>query len=224
MPSLKGLVDLMLFRPPEPLPAAPEAPAPVVVAPAPVAPAPVAPPAPPVDTGTESDPKTRRTRLTPALVACISAACVVAAPLTQKWEGKKNRAYYDPAHIPTVCWGHTGKEVHVGMLWTDGQCHDVFTKDQQRLAIGAARCTPSAVIRNKFMMGSVVDFSFNGGPGLYCKSSMMRYFWQGNYAHGCAGYTQYIYATDKRTGKKIVLKGLVSRRDDERAMCMRGVK
>lgn len=168
--------------------------------------------------------KTRRTKLTPALVVCLSAAVASSAPVTQKWEGMRHRAYYDPAHIPTVCWGHTGKDVRVGMWWTDNQCHLVFTQDQERLAIVAARCTPTPVIRNKYMMGSVVDFSFNGGPGLYCKSEMMRQFWTAHYTKACIGYTKYVYATDRRTGTKIVLKGLVSRRDDEMALCMKGVR
>ena len=81
------------------------------------------------------------------------------------------------------------------------------------------------------MMGSVIDFAFNGGPALYCKSSMMRNFWTGNYAAGCQAYMLYIYQIDRRFNppKKLILRGFydpakgTGRRVDERDACLKGL-
>src|SRR3546814_3539221 len=53
----------------------------------------------------------------------IAAAGLGAAlALVVQFEGKVNRAYLDPVGKPTICYGHTGPEVHLSMVATDEQC------------------------------------------------------------------------------------------------------
>ncbi len=43
-------------------------------------------------------------------------------------EGKRNEAYLDTAEPPvwTIGYGHTGPEVHEGLVWTDEQVEEAF--------------------------------------------------------------------------------------------------
>lgn len=157
------------------------------------------------------------------LMPFVIAACAVAAPLTMSSEGKKNTGYLDPSRIPTICFGHTGPEVRVGAWWSDGTCKDVFTKDQQRLAVAALQCTPDEVVKNRYVFGSVVDFTFNGGAGLYCRSSMARDFGAGHYAAGCRDFLKYRFSRNRATGRMVELPGLKIRRGKEAETCMKGI-
>lgn len=44
-------------------------------------------------------------------------------------EGKRNSAYNDTLGIPTIGVGHTGPEVHLGLVWTDDQVNAALDAD-----------------------------------------------------------------------------------------------
>lgn len=49
--------------------------------------------------------------------------------LIKKWETCKLQAYLDLRGIPTIGWGHTGPEVHLGLTWTQAQADSAFLSD-----------------------------------------------------------------------------------------------
>ena len=44
-------------------------------------------------------------------------------------EGLSHTAYLDTLSIPTIGIGHTGPEVHLGLVWTDDQIAAAFERD-----------------------------------------------------------------------------------------------
>jgi GH24 family phage-related lysozyme (muramidase) len=47
-------------------------------------------------------------------------------------EAKRNKAYLDSVGVPTIGVGHTGPEVHMGLVWTDDEVKAAFAQDIQR--------------------------------------------------------------------------------------------
>lgn len=157
------------------------------------------------------------------IAAGIAAACLVAAPLATNWEGYAARVYNDPAHIPTYCYGET-TNVDPSRIYSKSMCADLLrTRMAQDYAPRVARCAPG-IVGNRFVFGALIDASYNAGWAAVCKSRMVASINAGQLRAGCEGFAGwYVTARDRRTGQRIQLKGLVSRRLDERAVCLRGV-
>lgn len=49
--------------------------------------------------------------------------------LTEQDEGMRLEAYQDSGGVWTIGIGHTGPEVHEGLVWTREQCIVAFQKD-----------------------------------------------------------------------------------------------
>jgi hypothetical protein len=83
------------------------------------------------------------------------------------------------------------------------------------------QCVPAFVdIDRRFAFGALLDASYNAGWAAACKSRMAVSFRAGDWAQGCAGFKGwYVTARKRTTGQRIMLKGLVRRRDAEAATC-----
>ena len=97
-----------------------------------------------------------------------------ASDLIKSFEGCKLTAYLDTVANPpvwTIGWGHTGKEVHEALVWTQGQAdeqleHDILAADLLLSAYspGLAGGTLEAL----------TDFVFNLGIGNYRTSTLCK--------------------------------------------------
>lgn len=150
--------------------------------------------------------------LTP--LAMVAAACTMAAPLTMASEGQRNVGYLDPVGIVTDCLGHTGKGAVLGKRYTDAECQTQFKIDQLDHGWMVAACIPASTPLGA--RAAFTDFAFNGGGGLFCKSSMARLATAGDLAGACKALDLYVYAGHR------VLPGLVTRRRRERELCETG--
>lgn len=76
-------------------------------------------------------------------------------------EAVRYKAYLDSKGIPTIGIGHTGPEVHLGLVWTDAQVRDTFARDIVRFehAVTAAVTVPL----KPHQFDALVSFSFNCG-------------------------------------------------------------
>lgn len=147
--------------------------------------------------------------------AAILMAAAMAAPLTLISEGLVTKTYADPVGIPTVCFGHTGVDVKPGQTFTREQCEVLAVMDLAKHGAEADKCLTRPVpieVRAAF-----TDFTFNGGGGLFCKSSMARKANAGDLGGACAALSLYVYAKGRP------LPGLVKRRKAERELCERGL-
>jgi lysozyme len=52
-----------------------------------------------------------------------------ALAMTENDEGLRLEAYQDSGGVWTIGWGHTGPEVHAGLVWTREQCVEALQSD-----------------------------------------------------------------------------------------------
>lgn len=86
-------------------------------------------------------------------------------------EGKRNKAYPDSGGIWTIGIGHTGPEVHEGLVWTDEQVAAAFNKDSAWVK-GCAALVNHEIAQNQF--DALFSFIFNIGGGQWGSSTLLR--------------------------------------------------
>lgn len=139
------------------------------------------------------------------------------------------KAYLDVAGIATACDGiirHKGKPVRIGDVFTEDQCTGLLERELVKHAEGVMRCTPA--FRNHPDLEAIaptvaatVSFTYNIGIGGYCGSTAARAFNAGNWRHACDRFLPWNKA---RVGGRLVpVRGLILRRQRERALCLRGL-
>lgn len=93
-------------------------------------------------------------------------------------EGKRNKAYKDTKGIWTIGVGHTGPEVHSGLVWTDQQIMDAFEHDV-KWAEDAVNQVKGELNTNMF--DALVSFTFNVGKKAFLTSTMKRFLDKSDY-------------------------------------------
>lgn len=146
--------------------------------------------------------------------AGIAAAAVlaIASPFVAVKEGLVHMAYEDVVGVPTICYGHTGPEVRLGLRYTDAQCKAVLSQDLIEHAERLDRCITRAV--TPYEGAAILSWGFNIGTGAACRSTLVRKLNAGAPAsEWCAELDKWVYAGGFKLG------GLVKRRGAERALC-----
>lgn len=136
--------------------------------------------------------------------------------LVKASEGCQLRTYLDAVGVPTIGWGHTGKEVKEGLQWTLAQAEAQLAADLQ------IACEHMLVlVKVSLTQGqcdALTDFTFNMGAGNLKTSSLLRQLNAGNYD----AVPQCLYRVDEDGGQHgwiyaggKILPGLVTRRQKE---------
>lgn len=89
----------------------------------------------------------------------------------QAYEGCRLKAYVCPAGVPTIGYGHTGKEVKMGMTITQSQADSLFIKDMEPFEAWVSREFPKAT---QGQFDALVSFAYNCGTGNLAKSTLYR--------------------------------------------------
>lgn len=170
-----------------------------------------------------------------ALVASVAmaqtserATMAVLVPLVEKWEGEHrcadeaalHCAYLDIVGVPTICFGET-QGVKIGDRATDAQCrrmlrdrlsqdfraglHGYFSHETRK-----SRLTP-------FRDAAYISLAYNVGIRGAGRSTATRRLNAGDIKGGCAALGWW----NKAGGR--VVGGLVNRRAEEVALCLRGL-
>lgn len=164
------------------------------------------------------------------LAAAIAAGVAVAVPIAAKWEGYAPKTYKDPAGIPTWCFGETEKlKKDPSYIYSKSECMGLL-RDRMKAdyAPRIAACIPEVAQGdrpNEF--GALIDASYNAGWAGVCKSPMKTDIRTGNWVTACNRLPSWYVTAQrrvngKRVGKPFLLKGLVSRRNDEKKVCLTG--
>lgn len=152
------------------------------------------------------------------LIASVAALGVVMGAVgvssLKEHEGKRNKAYLDPVGIPTICYGHTGPDVRMGMSLSDKQCEELLIKDLWVHDRAMHRCVKIEMTRGQH--DAVLDTFFNVGPGKMCKSTLVRKLNAGDFSGAYREFPKWKYAAGK------ALPGLVRRRKDAQEMFLSG--
>ena len=144
-------------------------------------------------------------------------------------EGVRLKPYRCPAKLWTIGVGHVidpnhGKlkiEDRAGLpcppgwdrTFTMEEVDAILAKDLERFERGVLRYCPAAGTRQSWL-DALVSFSFNVGLGTLQRSTLRQKFNRQDYAGAADELLKYTKAGGK------VLKGLVNRRNDERALFM----
>ena len=152
--------------------------------------------------------------------AATAAAIYIAAPLIELVEGVENKPYMDIAGIPTVCSGITGPDVVWGKAYSNRECRNLLEKHIQIHAkyVQDAVTYPIAPQTR----AALISFSYNVGGSAMRKSTAVKLINQGKIEQGCKALWMWNKATVN--GKKVVVKGLVNRRNEEIKLCLSGLQ
>lgn len=125
-------------------------------------------------------------------------------------EGKRNQAYLDTADPPvwTIGYGHTGPEVHEGLVWTDVQIEEAFAKDLQRFEDAVTDSVHVDLTQNQY--DALVSFTYNVGIGAEAHSTLVRYINAGDMDGAAAQFDRWHIPpsiTSRRNGEREQFKG-----------------
>jgi len=132
--------------------------------------------------------------------------------LVAPWEGKVNKVYLDPVNILTSCFGHTGSELKIGQHFTDDQCYEQLAEDLVEAQADVHNLVKVPI--NTYQEAALISFAYNVGGPKFAKSTMLKKFNSKDYEGGCEELMRWVYADGKK------LNGLVSRRTDEKKVCL----
>jgi lysozyme len=127
--------------------------------------------------------------------------------LTKQFEGLRLTAYQDQVGVWTVGYGHTGSEVHGGLVITQDQADILLHSD----VAGAVACVNRAVTANIFQshFDALVDFVFNLGCGRLLGSTLLRHVNAGEFDLAAPQFLLWDHAGG------VVVQGLLKRRQAE---------
>lgn len=151
--------------------------------------------------------------------AAIAAASILATVLWPQQEGSSLVAYQDSIGVWTICQGDT-QGVRPGMVETPAGC-----KARLQATVGGSIAAVDELVPGVTLtVGQYVayaDFIGNAGKGNFASSSMRRYAMQGRLADSCDALLLWVYAGGRDCrDPKSNCRGIVARRQTERAYCM----
>jgi lysozyme len=130
--------------------------------------------------------------------------------LTKKFEGLRLTAYQDQVGVWTIGYGHTGREVHGGMVITEDQADVLLHSD----IAAAVACVNRAVTANvsQCHFDALVDFVFNLGCARLLGSTLLRHVNAGDFNLAAPQFLLWDHAGG------VVVQGLLLRRQAEMAI------
>ena len=141
------------------------------------------------------------------------SALAHAMALVKRWEGCRLSAYPDPGTGGdpwTIGYGATGPGIRQGVTWTQAQADDRLALDVERFMRGVRGALTRPASDSE--LGAMTSLAYNIGMGAFRGSTLLRRFNAGDKAGAAMEFPRW----NKAGGR--VMKGLVSRRADERAV------
>lgn len=190
---IKGFFSPHRTLKPPPTPSKPE--------PVPV-PVPAPPPAPPT--------------VPPAQTAGKAAAwLVICTVVVAGFEGLYTHPYRDIVGVRTVCYGETAADgVDLNRDYTKAECLELLKNSLPRYDAGIRRCIRADM--SPQVEAAVVSLAYNVGVSAVCRSSVVRLLNAGDTRGACNAFMAFTHAGGR------VVQGLVNRRTQERALCLKG--
>lgn len=157
-----------------------------------------------------------RTKTLAAAVALATAALVGLEGLPTDKDGFA-KPYLDVAGVLTDCYGNT-KNVTWQSKRTVEECRSLMTDEAYRIGSYIIKDQPNVPVS---VLAATISWAYNVGDGAYRQSTLRRELIAGRYMNACNQLPRWVYVTDPRTKRKVVSKGLVNRRKEEKALCVR---
>lgn len=138
-----------------------------------------------------------------------------AKALLKHLEGCRLRSYQDEAGVWTIGYGHTGRDVGPGLVWTQAQADQALDHDLERFIAAVQCCTakaPAQLTDSQF--SALVIFAFNIGVTGFIGSTALRDVQTGRLSCVPAAVSLWNKRKDA-SGVHVVSPILVSRREAE---------
>ncbi|HGY2353402.1 TPA: lysozyme [Citrobacter farmeri] len=146
----------------------------------------------------------------------IASALITGPTGNDGLEGVRYKPYRDVVGIQTVCYGHTGKDIMLGKTYTEAECKELLNKDLNTVA---RQINPYIKVPiPETTRGALYSFVYNVGSGNFKTSTLLYKINQGDIKGACEQLRRW----NKAGGG--VWKGLVTRREIEREVCLWGQK
>lgn len=126
--------------------------------------------------------------------------------LIKKYEGLRLKAYLCPAGVPTIGYGSTGPDIHLGMKWTVEQAESRMGEDSRKYLAATVALSPSLQGEE---LEAIADFVYNLGATRYKGSTLRKKINAGDFVGAQIELKKWV-----RGGGR-VLPGLVLRRNEE---------
>ena len=131
------------------------------------------------------------------------------------YEACRLKAYLPtPNDVPTIGWGSTGKDIHLGLVWTQWQADSRFYSDGMKVAV-AVNSLIGTHPTTQHQFDALVSFTYNVGAQALHDSTLLREHLAGQYAAAAGQFMKWVYQN------KTVLGGLLTRRGAEQAMYLK---
>jgi lysozyme len=129
--------------------------------------------------------------------------------LTEGFEALRLTAYKDIRGRWTIGYGHTGPEVHEGLVWTETQAENALANDILWASRVVNRLVVYPITQNEF--DALVDFTYNVGAGDFASSTMLKDLNKGDIKNAALQFDLWDHAGGQ------VVAGLLRRRETELA-------
>lgn len=137
--------------------------------------------------------------------------------LIKEFEGLRLTAYRCPAGVLTIGYGHTSAAgapvVKPGMKITEAEAEAILRRDLRKYEVAVDSAVLGPMTHNQ--RGALVSLCYNIGSVAFRRSTAVRRMSAGNYAGAAEALTWF----NKANGR--VLRGLVRRREAERALFLK---
>lgn len=145
----------------------------------------------------------------------IFAYSAAGLALTKSFEGLCLSAYKDVVGVLTIGFGHTGPDVHPGLIITEQQADALLEKDIQKCVDAVNKLVKVPITQGQG--DALTDFSFNLGIDALTHSTLLKLLNVGDYAGAAMQFARWDHAGIE------VNSGLVRRRAAETALFLEGV-
>lgn len=94
--------------------------------------------------------------------------------MIRKFEGLRLKVYRCPAGVPTIGYGHTGKEVHMAMAPITREVAEAMLQQDAAVFVLAASNLSPVLWFDEAKQSAIADFCFNLGTSRYKASTLKR--------------------------------------------------
>jgi lysozyme len=161
--------------------------------------------------------------MNPSNKRLVGGALVIAGSsllaIIAQHEGYKSKPYLDglpKKPVWTVCSGITRAEINPKRIYTKAECALLLKSRVEIAGRGVLSCVKVPLNQNQY--NAFTSLAYNIGTSAFCRSSIVTQANLMNYAEACKRLTRYNMAGG------VVVKGLATRREAERKLCMTPVR
>ncbi len=129
--------------------------------------------------------------------------------LIRKFEGLRLKPYLCPAGVPTIGYGHTGKDVTLSMAPISEPVAEALMHQDAEVFMRAAGNLSPVLWFDEDKHAAIADFCFNLGSSRYKASTLKRRIDAGDWEGACDELQKWVWGGGRK------LPGLVARRAAE---------